>query len=348
MTQVESPAGSFTVSSDLIRGIIDCAAQCGVSRARLSDMVGPERSGTTSPPPARYSGEHILKLWDRILRETGDPIIGFRMARFAGVKTFGALGQILPHCATVLEAYRQTVRYFALASQGGHASVACDRETVTVCLALTHVPPGDVSRTIMLWGLTNLCLVPHRLAAVEVRPKAVTCAFPAPGPADVRALRERFPFEFDSDDSRIVFDRGVGDIKIPSANADLQSLLAETMDRHLAALGPAASFQQGMLTVLRGMMNGNMPTLESLSRRSGMSQRTIQRRLAESNTSFQLLLRQVLHETSDRLLGREELSHGEIAFLLGYSEESAFSRAYKSWTGHPPGDRSRRAGQAHI
>jgi len=79
-----------------------------------------------------------------------------------------------------------------------------------------------------------------------------------------------------------------------------------------------------------------MPTLASLSRRSGMSQRTLQRRLAESNTSFQRLLRQVLREVSDELLAREDLSHSEIAFLLGYSEESTFSRAYKSWTGHPP------------
>jgi AraC-like DNA-binding protein len=46
----------------------------------------------------------------------------------------------------------------------------------------------------------------------------------------------------------------------------------------------------------------------------------------------------VLHEMSDDLLARRDLSHGEIAFLLGYSEESAFSRAYRSWTGYPPGE----------
>jgi AraC-like DNA-binding protein len=68
-----------------------------------------------------------------------------------------------------------------------------------------------------------------------------------------------------------------------------------------------------------------------------MSRRTSQRRLAQANTSFQRLLREVLRETSDELLTRGDLSHGEIAFLLGCSEESAFSRAYKSWTGIPPG-----------
>jgi AraC-like DNA-binding protein len=164
----------------------------------------------------------------------------------------------------------------------------------------------------------------------------------------MRVLRQHFPFKFGAADNQVVFERHVGDIRIPSADSALQSLLADVMDRHLATLGPAASFEQGMLTVLRSMMNGNMPTLASLAQRSGMSQRTLQRRLAESNTSFQRLLRQVLHETSEELLARESLSHGEIAFLLGYSQESAFSRAYKSWTGRSPGDRSRGAGQRHI
>jgi AraC-like DNA-binding protein len=80
-----------------------------------------------------------------------------------------------------------------------------------------------------------------------------------------------------------------------------------------------------------------MPTLASLSKRSGMSTRTLQRRLAEASTSFQQLLRQVLQEASDEYLAKGSMSHGEIAFLLEYSEESAFSRAYRSWTGRPPG-----------
>jgi AraC-like DNA-binding protein len=121
-------------------------------------------------------------------------------------------------------------------------------------------------------------------------------------------LGQHFPFKFDAADNQVVFERHVGDIRIPSADLDLQTLLTDVMDRHLATLGPAASFEQGMLTVLRSMMNGNMPTLASLAQRSGMSQRTLQRRLAESNTSFQRLLRQVLHETSDELLARESLT----------------------------------------
>ena len=124
MGQPTPPSLGVTVSADLISGLIDCAARCGVPRARLKDMIKPHASAKPSTPPARYSGEHVLKLWDRIVRETDDSIIGFRMALVAGAKTFGVLGQILPRCATVLEAYRQTARYSALTSQGLFVSVA--------------------------------------------------------------------------------------------------------------------------------------------------------------------------------------------------------------------------------
>ena len=59
--------------------------------------------------------------------------------------------------------------------------------------------------------------------------------------------------------------------------------------------------------------------------------------MSEANTSFQDLLEQLLREEAENLLTRGSLSQGEIAFLLGYSEVSAFSRAYRGWTGHPPG-----------
>jgi len=230
-----------------------------------------------------------------------------------------------------------------------YVSVVLNREALIVSLAMPELPMGDVSRSIWLWGLTNLALLPKRLAGAGDKPKEILCMAPAPRPAELRVLRDQFPFKFGVPESRVVFDRRVGELAISTADADLRSLLAETMDRHLATLGPAASFEEAVLTVLRSMMNGNMPTLASLSRCSGMSQRTLQRRLSESHTSFQRLLRQVLHETSDKLLARETLSHGEIAFLLGYSEESAFSRAYKSWTGHPPGSTHlRRTVQHHL
>jgi len=330
---------SFTVSAELVNGLMACAAQCGLPPAQLAAAIA-AASGGISPAPARYPSNVVFALWDRIHRLSGDPAIGFRMALFATPKTFGAVGQILPRCATLLDAFLQISRYSALASQGARVLVSANSKTVSVSIDPMLLPGGNISRTVTLWGLTNIALLPERLSGVAVRPKVVNCSASSPGPDAIRAIKAHMPISFDARTNELVFERRAGDLAIPTADADLKALLADVMDRHLAALGPAGSFEQGIATVLRSMSEGNIPTLASLSARVGMSERTLQRRLSESGTSFQQLLRQVLLERSEELLAREGLSHGEIAFLLGYSEESAFSRAYKSWTGYPPGKAS--------
>jgi AraC-like DNA-binding protein len=330
--RAQSGASGFTVSADLIRGLVDCALACGLPRARFADLT----PGDDDRSPSRYAGDYVLELWRRVIEESDNPIVGFRMARFAGLKTFGVLGQIAPRCATILDAFRQAERYSALASQGAHVSVACNAKALTATLTL-DVPQGAVRDAVLLWGLTNLSLIPERLTGAVVRPKTIACAFASPGKAASRVLAEYCPFTFDARDNRVVFDRSVADLAIPSADTDLKKLLADVMEGRLAELGPAGSFEQNIVAILRKMLNGTMPTVASLSARVGVSQRTLQRRLRDAQTTFHALLQQVLEDEAGALLARGNLSQGEIAFLLGYSEVSAFSRAYRGWTGHPPG-----------
>jgi len=258
------------------------------------------------------------------------------MALVAELKTFGLLGQIAPRCGTVLEAFEKTARYAAIASQGVRLSMACDATSIAFAVVLA-LPNGPSQQNILLWGLTNFGLMPERLTGEPIRPRLITCTCRTPAGTDARAITSRFPYKFNARDNRIVFDRGVGNLKVPSADAELQLALARLIEQDLEALGPAGSFQQGIEVVLRGMLTGTMPTVAALSTRAGMSQRTLQRRLAQSGSSFQALLQKVLLEVSDEHLARGSLTQSELAFLLGYSEQSAFSRAYKSWTGHPPG-----------
>ena len=140
--RVQPAAPGFTVSADLIRGLIDCAEKCGLRRARFADMLMDD-GGQLSP--SRYAGTHVVKVWDRVLRLSGDAIIGFRMALVAGLKTFGVLGQIAPRCATVLDAYVQTERYSALASQGAHFAIECDARSLGVSVTLDL--PASLLRT---------------------------------------------------------------------------------------------------------------------------------------------------------------------------------------------------------
>jgi AraC-like DNA-binding protein len=337
------PAPAYTVSADLLRGLIDCAQRIGVPRSEGLELQ-PAPDAAASPP--RYAAEHIFALWERLIRLGGDPIIGHRMALVADAKTFGLLGQALMRCTTVLDAFHQVARYSALVYQGTRVTVESNASSLVVTVTSAQ-PPGEVACNAMLWMLTNLSLMPLRLTEFSARPKLIECAVESPGAKAVRSLRERLPFEFGAPASRVIFERQIGDLKVKTADAGLHSVLSQVLDQRLAELKPAETFEQGMALVLRGMMNGKMPTLASLSARVGMSPRTLQRRLRESQTSFNRLLQGVLRTAADELLARGTLTQGEIAFLLGYSEESALSRAYRSWTGHPPGAAHTRVSHAN-
>jgi len=328
----------YTVSAEMVQGLIDCAVRCGVPRARLALIVQqPPGSKSAPTPPARYAAEHVFAFWERVVELSGDPAIGFRIALVAEPGTYGAVSQILSRCETVRDAFHQIERFSTLAAQNARISVTSDASALTIAIA-AHLPNGVVARNAMLCILTNLGLLPERLAGSDgTRPRVVECAFPPPSAAAVAAMRDRLPFKFDASANRIVFNRRVGELRVPSADEGLRALLSQVMERDLGQLGRPGGFESGLTTILRGMMNGTMPTLASLSARAGLSQRTLQRRLAQSKTSFQRLLQQVLHEAADEYLARGTLTQGEIAFLLGYSEVSAFSHAYRSWTGHPPG-----------
>jgi AraC-like DNA-binding protein len=83
--------------------------------------------------------------------------------------------------------------------------------------------------------------------------------------------------------------------------------------------------------------------MPALAQELGMSPRTLRRRLLEQRTSYNEILDSVRHELADRLLGDPDHKISEIAFLLGFSDASAFHRAYVRWTGNTPASRRRTA-----
>lgn len=320
-----------TVSADLIRGLIECAGKCGIASASIANALGESLAAGAT----RYSSVNLFRLWEQLVRVSGDPVIGFRMARFAEPRHFGALGQILPRCGTVIEAFRQVERFSSIVYQGTRVSITRNDSSLVATIA-SDLPSGAAHTNGMLWMLSTLSGLPSRMTGQAIGPSRVLCDFAAPGPAASRALRERWPITFKAGVNRILFDRAVGNMRIPTADAELKTLLGQLIEQRLGELTMSANFEQSLAHILRRMMNGTMPTLSALSKHAGMSRRTLQRRLAGSNLSFQELLRNVLRESADKYLARG-VSQSEIAFLLGYSEQSAFSRAYRSWTGTAPG-----------
>lgn len=89
-------------------------------------------------------------------------------------------------------------------------------------------------------------------------------------------------------------------------------------------------------SLLTGSLRGNAaPSQSAVARRLAMSERMLQRRLRDAGTSFVEVLGEVRRELAHAYLS-EGMGSGEVAFLLGYSEQSAFHRAFRRWSGQTP------------
>jgi len=99
---------------------------------------------------------------------------------------------------------------------------------------------------------------------------------------------------------------------------------------------PAGSIVDQVKRALQDLLPTGEPNIGEVSRLLGTSSRTLQRQLFEAGTTFREILRDVRHDLALRYLRDRTCSITEVAFLLGFSETAAFSRAFKRWTGEAP------------
>ncbi|MCG8671401.1 MAG: AraC family transcriptional regulator [Pseudomonadales bacterium] len=117
--------------------------------------------------------------------------------------------------------------------------------------------------------------------------------------------------------------------------------ILEIMDRQAQALWSDANKQNNLLltvenTIVNALSSGH-PDADSVAQRLNMSRRTLHRRLKDNGLNFHEALRNVRIKLAQLYLADNQLSLNEVAFLLGYSEQSAFNRAFRSWFGQSPG-----------
>lgn len=118
--------------------------------------------------------------------------------------------------------------------------------------------------------------------------------------------------------------------------------LLRTFEQHadavLANIEKQGSKSHQVAQVLAERLKGSVPPLSEIAKELAMSDRNLQRALRNDGTSFQQLLDDVRRDLAIRHLANPATSAGQVGFLLGFSEPSAFHRAFRRWTGKAPGE----------
>ena len=116
----------------------------------------------------------------------------------------------------------------------------------------------------------------------------------------------------------------------------ITQFLVSHLDQELARIADTPPLQSQTKGEIARALSEGLPKMADIARRLGLSARSFHRRLAEQGLSFQALTEETRREIAIGMLEDERYALSEIAFLTGYSEQSAFNRAFKRWTGDTP------------
>ncbi|MFG6440287.1 AraC family transcriptional regulator [Roseateles sp. LKC17W] len=297
------------------------------------------RAGALGEPPSPAEGFVALKRWQSLLQQARDLDPGpkatftLRLARGIAPRHFGIVGFAALASGTLAEALQRLERHHRAIYDVNLAQVRPCAEGLCIEWGVARGRPGALVDETAIAALMQLT---REFTGRPVRALAVD--FVNPRPADVRPYEDFFggPVRFGQPSTRVVL--AASDLALPLRGADaaLLALLdaqAERLLQEVAAVaGPLAVWRQALV----GLIRSGRTQLADLADDLQMSPRSLQRRLADQGISFQALLGQTRQQLAEAYLRDASVELAEVALLLGYSEQSAFTRAFRQWTGQAP------------
>lgn len=264
-----------------------------------------------------------------------DDLLGFHLARDYDLREIGLLYYVMASSEFLNDALEKIARYSAITNEGVSVKFRAGREAA-IDFDYVGVERRSDCHQIEFWllslvrlcrQLTNRRLVPSRIRLAHRRKTM---------PAEFRSLLG-CEIEFGCAVDEIVFPRTVTLLPLGGADSYLNKMLMKYCEEALAYRAPArvtlrSSVENAMATLLpHGQANAT-----EIARRLGMSQRTLARKLSADGLTFSVIAEELKADLARRYLKDGDLPISEIAWLVGYREVSAFTHAFRRWTGMTP------------
>jgi AraC-like DNA-binding protein len=285
-------------------------------------------------PRARYPFERVVAAWSRAVDITGDADIGIELARVYRPTDFHGLAVVFLASSDLEKALQRLVRFHAVVNTA--VKMKLERRDHRIDLLCTPVH-ADAAATRVLESaraaiLVDICRV---AASRDLDPAEV--AFTHAKPADTSAYDAFFrsSLVFGAPSWRLSFRTEDAARPFLASNRDLARSNDEVLDQVVQSLKHDDLVSRVKMAMVDELPSGT-PSEESIAKAVSMSARSLQRRLAEERTSFTELLASVRRELAERYVRDARMPVTEISYMLGFSDLSSFSRAFKRWTGRSP------------
>lgn len=300
---------------------VEVLAKAGVEPALFDD------------PDSRISFAKRSHLIQLCVARTGCAHFGLLVGAQGGLHSLGLVGLLIKYSPDVGTALSALTRHLHHHGHGGVVTLSQYQDMATLgyqvylpaCEATDQI--GDAAVAIMFNILRSLC-------GPDWKPSEVLFAHRCPD--DVGPFHRLFeaPLRFDAEQNAMVFKADDLERGLSTSDPALHRLLRQQVDA-LETWG-ADDLPRQVRRVLRAALANGHSGVDDVAATFAMHSRTLSRRLRAFGTSFRVLVDEARFETARQMLEQSTMDVRQIALLLGYADASAFTRAFRRWSGATP------------
>lgn len=336
VTQKDAPVP--TVSSAYLANYVETCIAVGAPASKMYALV-PGGRAALDQPDQRFPGMVVVRVLDAAAELTGNDTVGLRVGMQFRPASFMDVGYALSSAGTIKQALEINAHYQPLTQEivrtsleisGGYARIRCAPAMAGV----------DELRRVMEAVYAGYATIGFWLLRDHGSPiESMQFRHADPGPASREVYETLFGkgVKFGAREDMMAFRADLVTRPLPGENQELVRLLTSQLDMRLSALREGVSLPQKVRNCLHSQMGRVRPGMAGTAKLLGYTERTLRRRLAEEGLSFAELLQEARKEAAEIYVREGKLSLSEIAQATGYSDQSAFVRAFRGWHGMSPG-----------
>lgn len=285
-------------------------------------------------PDNKITDVQLVNIMHNAVLVTGDKFFGLHAGEiFGGLSNI--LGYLLLNCAFLQEAIEKYCRYQKVYDESNRIKLLAEKDLVMVNLTMSN-KDHDLDRQVIdfrLAGTYKYCKVltgkVQPLKEVHFRHKK---------PDDITEYQRVFscPLQFNSNKNSLVFEKKVLKTPILQPNKDLRILFEQFTCNVIEKQLTDESYSQKVKQAILDQINGDVPSIDLVSKNLKIGTRTLQLRLRDEGTTFSELLDEIRKDLAMEYLKDQKITIAEVSYILGFSEPSVFHRCFKRWTNSTP------------
>jgi len=312
----------------------DRATAAGLDLTPLLRKAGMTASQIRDPE-ARVDAAHQVVFLNLVAETLPDPLLGFHLAQGFEPREAGLLYFVLASSAILGDALTRAARYSTIANEGIRLQTPSGKDLRVRC-TYSGVPRHTDRHQMEFW-IALLGRLAQQLTGAAVRPLRVSFLHPRCAASDEIDVSFGCGVTYAADRDEIVFPNTAASLGLPGAEPYLNRLLVRYCEEALSRRAhPTSPLRASVENTIAPLLPHGRVRADAVARSLGMSQRTLARRLAAENLTFLGIREEMRRDLARHYLADPSLSISRIAWLLGFQEVSAFTHAFRRWTGLSP------------